>query len=257
MNAKPPHPLAIQLERLRRHYEDAVRTYDRVTFLDLSHSLRYWEEVSLRAAEYEGHLATTRAFETAVPIKRVRKAIRTAEYVMTYMPHGVRTFARGDLGWKMPGRYGHEVSYCGSVMYRSDGGVEFGILGNVIWPPAGREPDGIREQLWKSEVTKVNFRDWWAAECVRLRWTGPEPNLGDVKITRAILAKRVANTMDASHPAGGKPDGDGNQFDVPVHWLMKCFWGGIPLPYFVLLKIAQDILDRVPPLIGLDPTAAA
>ena len=35
----------IQLARLRRHYDAAVRSYDKVALLDLSNTLRIWTEL--------------------------------------------------------------------------------------------------------------------------------------------------------------------------------------------------------------------
>ena len=64
------------------------------------------------------------------------------------------------------------------------------------------------------------------------------------------FCKRVANTLDGSHPsAGGGGDTD-NVFDAPVQHLLKYQMGGLPLPYFILLKIAQDILDVSPKIPG-------
>ncbi|MFN9387433.1 MAG: hypothetical protein ACK6BU_10800, partial [Cyanobacteriota bacterium] len=66
--------------------------------------------------------------------------------------------------------------------------------------------------------------------------------LETVAISREMIIKRVANTLDGSHASaagGGEVD---NAFDAPVHHLLKYKVGGLPLPYFILLKVAQDIL---------------
>jgi hypothetical protein len=62
--------------------------------------------------------------------------------------------------------------------------------------------------------------------------------------SRAGLTQRSHSLVPApegepSAAGGGEAD---NAFDAPVHYLLKYKVGGLPLPYFVLLKIAQDIL---------------
>ena len=56
------------------------------------------------------------------------------------------------------------------------------------------------------------------------------------------MVKRVANTLDGSHASLAAYESD-NRFDPAVRHLLHYQVGGLPLPYFVLLKIAQDILS--------------
>ena len=53
-------------------------------------------------------------------------------------------------------------------------------------------------------------------------------------------------TLDGSHPSvAGEADAV-NVFDAPIHQFLKYRMGDLPLPYFILLKIAQDILAAAP-----------
>ena len=66
-----------------------------------------------------------------------------------------------------------------------------------------------------------------------------------------MFIKRMANTFDGSHPSIAKDeDNYNNKFDEPIRSLLHLhLMGGLPLPYFILLKIAQDILEIAPHLL--------
>lgn len=38
--------IELQLERLRRHYEMSMQTYDQISLLELSHTLRVWADMN-------------------------------------------------------------------------------------------------------------------------------------------------------------------------------------------------------------------
>ena len=105
-------------------------------------------------------------------------------------------------------------------------------------------------------VTRCTYVQWLGAEAVRVAFVGPDGKLGTVAISREMIVKRVANTLDGSHAsAAGGGDTD-NQFDAPVHHLLQYTMGGLPLPYFILLKIAQDILAVAPKFLGIGGSGA-
>lgn len=87
MNGKPTIPVLrmqtvlLHLERLRRHYEAAVRAYDHVSLLDLSHSLRRWTELKTPLIQLAPRFSTTLAFKTAIPAKKVLRAARGRTFV--------------------------------------------------------------------------------------------------------------------------------------------------------------------------------
>jgi hypothetical protein len=63
-----------------------------------------------------------------------------------------------------------------------------------------------------------------------------------VTISREMVIKRVANTLEGSHASTSQAEEYGNSFDEPIHYLLRYAVGGLPLPYFILLKISQDLL---------------
>jgi len=106
--------------------------------------------------------------------------------------------------------------------------------------------------LGAEDVTCCNYMQWMGAEAVRLSYPAEEGALKKLVITREMIVRRVANTLDGSHPsAAGKNEDMENGFDAAVHHLLQYQMGGLPLPYFILLKIAQDILATAPRLLGI------
>lgn len=244
----------LHLERLRRHYEVAVRTYDQVSLLDLSHALRVWTELKKPLQSMAPKFSTSIAFKTGVPAKKVLKASRGHNYVFCYMPGGVLTYASK----------GHLAS--GPGMGPNDGDFALGIavkptatqieLGKFAFVSTSFEQPLIKA-LDSEVITRCTFMQWMGAEAVRVAYQNQKKNgkYEPIAISREMVIKRVANTLDGSHPsAAGGGDVD-NTFDAPIHHLLQYQVGGVPLPYFILLKIAQDILRVAPRLLVANETA--
>ena len=79
--ADPLGNVGLHLERLRRHYEAAVRSYDDVALLDLSHVLRIWTELKIPLAQHVPAFRTTIAFKTGMPSRKVLRAAKGHRYV--------------------------------------------------------------------------------------------------------------------------------------------------------------------------------
>jgi len=54
----------------------------------------------------------------------------------------------------------------------------------------------------------------------------------------------MANDKDGSHPSLAKQEGDSNFYDVHIDYLMQYRFGGLPLPYFILLHAGRTILGK-------------
>lgn len=229
----------LQLERLRRHYEHAVRTYDEISLLDLAHSLRLCAELKHPLREIAPSFFDT-GFETGRPVSRVLHAARGHQYVFAYMPGGVVTRAcRGDVA-SFPEMHGDFTS--GISVRPSPGQIE---LDHYCVVGAALDAKLIKA-LKCASIKRCNYLDWLGAETVRLCYPGEDQAFVHASLCREVLIKRVANTHGGSHPAAVDPEDNGNEFDLAVRYLMKYKMGGLPLPYFVLLKIAQDILAVAP-----------
>jgi|SRR5690554_322798 len=242
--------VSIQLERLRRHYDVAVRSYDQIALLDLSHSLRIWVELKQALVSISPRFSSAISFKTAIPARKVLKAARGHRFVFSYMPGGVITYAsRGHLssGPEM-GPNGGDFTTGIAVRLSDNGRMELGKY--CVISTSFEQP--LIKALDAEAVTRCTYVQWLASEAVRVAFNGANGDLKTVAISREMIVKRVANTLDGSHPsAAGGPDTD-NQFDAPVHHLLQYKMGGLTLPYFILLKIAQDILDVAPKFLGVN-----
>lgn len=238
--------ILLQLERLRRHYDVAVRTYDHVALLDLSHSLRIWVELKQPLLSIAPAFSNSLSFKTAIPARKVLKAARGHSFVFSYMPGGVITYAsRGHLA-SGPGMGANDGDFTvGVALKLSTDYIELGkycIISKSLEQP-------LIKALEAESTKRCTYPQWLAAEVVRVSCPNQKGNLETISISREMIIKRVANTLDGSHPsAAGGGDVD-NVFDEPVQRLLEYQMGGLPLPYFILLKIAQDILEVTPKLI--------
>jgi hypothetical protein len=237
----------LQLERLRRHYGAAVRTNDHVSLLDLSHTLRLWTELKKPLEKIAPKFSSAISFKTAIPAKKVLKAARGHRYVFSYMPGGVITYASQGHFASGPGIENNGDFALGVAIKVSPPTVELGKFSFVSC--AFDQP--LIKALDAETVTRCTYVQWLGAEVVRVAYVNEKGNYEVVAISREMIVKRVANTLDGSHPsaAGGETD---NTFDEPIHYLLKYQVGGLPLPYFILLKIAQDLLEIAPKLLGID-----
>lgn len=239
---------ATQLARLKRHYEHTRDTYDAVSLLDLAHALRVWAEMaSTLETDYPAFTATSR-FKTATVQKKVAKASRGVPFVFAYL--GGQAFSRaanGSIAAYADIGQDTEFTLSASIKKAVDGVhvghyayVERSLLQPII-RAAGSET-----------VTRVNYTQWLAGEAVKLsRRDEHGVLLPTLSISRHMFIKRVSNTMGASHPESdaGKTQYV-NSFDAPIQALMRHKIADLPLPYFVLLKSAQDILEIVPDLLA-------
>jgi hypothetical protein len=238
----------LHLERLRRHYQFAVRTHDTIALLDLSHSLRVWAELKMALPRIAPVFGKTLAFKTAIPPKKAMRAARDKQHVFSYMPGGVVTYASSGQVLSLPEMSGpgKACSVGASVKVMPDGSL---VMKNYYFV-SGVSGEQLAKSLNAEDQTRCNYPQWMGAEAVRLCYLSDTGALRKLSISREMIVKRVANTMDGSHPsAAGSPTDGENSFDEAVHHLLQYTIGGLPLPYFILLKIAQDILSIVPKLI--------
>ncbi len=235
----------IQLKRLRRHYDIAVRNYDEIALLDLSHSLRIWVELKQVLVKLSPKFSGAISFKTGTPARKVLKAARGQRFVFSYMPGGVITYAsQGHLssGPEM-GANGGNFTAGIAVRLSENGQTELGkycVISKSLEQP-------LIKALNAEEVTRCTYLQWLSSEAVRVAFNDPSTDeLRTVSISREMIIKRIANTLDGSHPSAAGGSNKGNQFDAPIHHLLQYKMGGLPLPYFILLKIAQDILNVAP-----------
>jgi len=243
--------IMLHLERLSRHYEASVHSYDEVSLLDLSHSLRVWADLKTVLPQLAPAFSKTLSFKTSTPAKKVLRAARGSRFVFAYMPGGVITYAaQGNVASVPPDSNDKNYSIGASCKINVDGSME---LKNYRYVEVILEQPMIKASS-SEDVSRCNYSQWLGAEAVRMSYPDNAGDLKTVSITREMLIRRVANTLDGSHPSAAAAGSDiENSYDPAVHYLLQYSMGGLSLPYFILLKIAQDILAIAPKLLGIQP----
>jgi len=233
----------LQLQRLQRHYDSALQTYDEISLLDLSHSLRIWSDLKGVIHHEHPKFRSTLGFSWASAPKKLRALARDVRHVIAFMPGGVVTLAaKGHLvgGPPVNGAFAFGVS----SMDRDDGAL---VLKNFVYVEKAVDGGLKTDQAVKG---RGNFVQWMGSEAVRIGLPNEKGEVELVQISQEMMIKRVANSFDGSHPSSAQPlDAVENRFDPAVKELMKFKMGGLPLPYFILMKAAQEILEHAPKLL--------
>lgn len=231
----------LHLSRLQRHYDAAVKTYDEISLLDLSHTLRIWADLKLYLPPV---FNTTNAFKGSTPPKAVCRLAIGRKHVLAAISGMVDTYAHnGDL-IGMPQYPSRKMKCTATIRKREDGALELGSV-YIIYDldPLITDDGALAQRLVGERVSKLNYTQWMGADAVRVGYENQSGKVTAVTISREMLIRRVANAMDGSHPSSATGDDrQGHHYDLPVKYLMEYKIGGLPLPYFLLLKIAQDIL---------------
>lgn len=238
-----------QLERLRRNYQTCIQTYDTIALWELSHTLRMWSDLKSTLPKIAPAFGTTRAFKSSKPSKKLMSAVKGRKFVIAYMPGGVTTHAhRGEL-ISSPNIEPHIPFTLGWINeFNFDGSVTI----SSYWYAESALDDSQFESLKRQDVEKYNYASWMGAEAVRLWFPDAAGESRTLMISREVLINRIANTLDGSHPSiVPDPRNGKDKSDPAITHLLEYKLGGLPLPYFILLKIAQDILDNAGKLLGI------
>lgn len=249
--------ISLQLERLRRHHDMAYRTFDDVALLDLSHTLRYWTEMRGPIKDLAPEFFQARCFKVGSPRKKNFRLIRPHRYALAYLPDGVRCGAGGvEFGSyieagrhaldspnafsQIMGKKGQPTSVMGICVFSSYEPVDK-LISHYVCVFEDLDRDDLSRLLRESSIDRVTFGQWLDSVAVRFAYAGADGGRIEDRISLEMLIKRVANSLDGSHPslAGGST----NEADPHVRHLLQFRAGGVPLPYAVLLKAAQDLLE--------------
>lgn len=231
--------ISLQLERLRRHYDIAVNTYDEISLLELSHALRIWTETKEPLKQTAPNFSSRKIFKTATPARKIQRAARGYEHILAYMPGGVVTYASN--GHFLSGPQEDRKNFLLSAVVKVDGNKMEMKNFSMIFGPFDLS---IEYALKEEDIARRTFSQWLEAEAVRLAYKDEGGTLRAFSISREVIIKRVANTLDGSHYSGSQGMSNSNRYNAPVNYLLKYEAGGLPIPYFILLKIAQDILQE-------------
>ena len=227
-----------------------MQTYDQISLLDLSHTLRIWADMKAELLATVPAFAKTLAFKSALPAKKVRRVVQGRKFIFAYMAGAVVTRAsRYQLQFHgedlQPGPDA-DADVGADAKFHPDGSLEVKNY-RFCSPSLGAE---WRHAFKAAEVSRGNYSQWLGAEVARVGYPDDSGKLVWVAISREDLVRRVANVFGPSHPHKSDPEkGDRDRFDPAVAYMMTYTVARLPIPYFILLKTAQDLLDIVPRLL--------
>jgi hypothetical protein len=236
------HRVQVQYERLRRHYEHAEKTYDYASLLDLSHILRIWVELKAVLPNIDKSFTSKILFKSAVPNRKILKAYKDVEYIVAFLPDGVTTHAANGKMFDWKEKEG-DFSIGGSVAQK-DNWMKMTNF-HFCFPNAD---EGTKSITDNPKISRLNMVQWFGAEIIRINFRKKNGLLETISIPREILVKRLANIMDGSHTSLEKNGDFDNKFDEPIKFLMDFKCAGCPIPYYLLMKVAQDIVEFGPKL---------
>jgi hypothetical protein len=234
------HEVLLSLDRLKRHYDVAVHTYDEVAFLDLAHTLRFWCDLKRSLKDRAPAFSESVSFKTATPARKLIRAARGCQHVFCFLGTSVHTYAsNGQIAGplKMPG---YDSMTVFSKITSTPPLLEVFAYALIAKEMNEDEINQLWKSFWNPDIRRCNYNQWLDAEAVQWAYQQEDGDLKHFRVTREMLIRRVANTLGPSHP---KADELTHEWDRPIHYLLQCMAANLPLPYFVLLKAAQDILE--------------
>lgn len=234
--------ILINHARLKRHYEANLKSYDEIALLDLSHALRMWMDMKDVVNEYLLSISSNVKFKSFTVSKQLSRLVANKEYILAGLPGGVSTTAgnpeiltnkRANLS--KPFTIGTTIKRDFSDKVHVS---QIAFINNlhVSADQAKILQKGLPEKSY-------NFLQWLSSDIVRVSYPKSTGGLERKIISREVFVGRVANILGGSHPMGVH-DSE-NQFNDAVHYLMESEVLGLPTPYFLLLKMAKDILDNI------------
>ena len=233
--------LAIQYERLRRHYDAAARTYDQVSFLDLAHTLRVWSDLTQTIETVAPKFSKSTAFRTVSPSRHARRTLRDRVFVyslladppvVTYASQGVITGLR---------KQDDQPANAEVVALFRQNAAKLEVAFYAYISPSFDAP--VAEIFRGQGIKRCTFKQWMNSLSVVGSLRTKEGDLKRFTLTREQLIRRVANELDASHPRGSEVPPRAIEASRATHYLLEHLVAGLPLPYFHLLKDAQDIVE--------------
>lgn len=239
--------LQINLTRLKRAV-DLAASLDAAAIWDMTHILRVFVDL-LPAITQLDNFRAAKAFRTCSPAQKFMKKIKRFPHVVTYFGEGIRV-KLDDMSHDTVG-HPNDPSNKALISFKCkfEEPLPTLVLQSYI-VVFGNVEDETRLFAGRSGSAKVNFYSWMKGEVARVSYRNDQSKIFHTILTREQMIKRVANKYGASHPIGGEDGGIENSLDPYIDYLMKFTCYGYPVPYFILMKTAIDILEAFPVLLG-------
>ncbi|MBK9924669.1 MAG: hypothetical protein IPP66_05180 [Anaerolineales bacterium] len=213
--------ILLQYNRLERHYRQSLEHKDNISFLDLSHCLRIWVDMKREVDSLVETEGVQLKLTNTTMSKSAKNALKGNKY--SYLPLG--------SGVESPEIKVKDVMFI-------KGTLSLDKMKELAKKSYEAGPSTARPVL-------LRYSEWLASGVYEV------PSQDDVhpqiRISREIIIKRVANILGASHPIGSEDDDEReNRFDPYILELHNIkLAGGYPATYYQLLEIAKNILDAM------------
>jgi len=230
-----------QLERLKRHYQASINHYDPISLLDLAHTLRVWTELK----DGVDNVWSQPTFKKAILTRSMKKILTGAEYAYAYFPDGLTTSAAATA--EVSGR----IMVHGPMADKFTSSISAKIEKNrhltiyrflIIYRALSQKEIKIEYDESKNvPIENVGFLKYMTSNAIFFKFSGHAPR----QVSNEELIKRIANEYEASHADISVTNFDlNNVFSEPIKRLMAYECARLPLPYFVLLHIAKNIIEN-------------
>ena len=205
----------LNLSRLDRHYQYCFNRYDPVGMADLSHCLRMWVDMVNEVDLYLEHHSLRTPLRTAIPTKKLNRFCSNATHIVAGTPGGV----------KLPNV----------------------VMGDLVYIQAqSTELDKFLNTPNRHFQIKTysRFSNWIDSNILRVGLKQMDGSVLKLSISRRELIQRLANRFGGSHPI--KREKDRSDYDGVLRLVFDFKMGMLPLTHFLMLNIAQDMLERMP-----------
>jgi len=218
----------------------AVNTYDHVSLLDLAHTLRVWADARTLVTKEAPAFARSVRFKACSPSRKASNTLRTREHVYCLFVDGVVTYAsQGEITGLLD-RTRDRGDFEVTAKFKRTGQTGLEVAFYAYWAPGIDMP--IAELFRDQGVKRCTFTQWLDSRTV-VGVLPAERGLVPFSLTREKLIRRVANELEASHPEGMEVPPHAREASRATRYLLGHVVAGLPLPYLLLLKDAQELLQ--------------
>lgn len=223
-----------QLGRLIRHYSNSIKTYDSISLLDLSSSLRIWTEFKEKIKEIDLPVLSKNRFSFLSPPREL-KHIHSGNTVWFGVDKKAGIFTLAHQGEIIGGNEPSDLTIGTNIKFDGDGRL---YCSCAFFNNKCQDSKLIAKIIACNNIKYSNFTNWLNTDIIRVY---ENKNL-KFNYSRELLIKRVANGCNGSHLSIG-PDTE-KDIDIQTKKLFDYKIAGLPLPYFALISIAKQIIDN-------------
>lgn len=205
--------LKLQFRRLKRHYEACTKEIDKVSILDLAHSLRILVEMAKALDELVEAKKIEVKFPNQVQNKKIKAILKDTAF--TSVP--LASTPQANSGMQVKGLH---------------------LIKRALTPEEVKKLYEAGPPQIKN--TDLSLEQWLGSEILETKNDKGER----IGITRSIFIKRVANILGASHPEGKENEDEYERHLDPfireLHTIQVA--NGYPLTYYQLIEIAEVLI---------------